>query len=72
MRVYLVFLKFETHLENELRTNTGSFHGILKCNRKSRRVDVMDSGIPERSTPAAHQSNSFCLEIDYFRKNGIW
>jgi len=34
--VYPVFL-------DPVRTGTGSFHRIVKCNRKARRVDVMDS-----------------------------
>ena len=43
LRGYPVLLMFETHLKVEVRSSTGSFHGILKCNRKDRRVDVMDS-----------------------------
>ena len=41
LRVYPVFLTFETHLKVEV--DKGSFHGILKCIRKARSVDVMDS-----------------------------
>ena len=38
-----MFLKLETHLKIGVRTCIWSFHGILKCKRKSRRVDVTDS-----------------------------
>ena len=43
LAIYPVFLKFETHFKIEVRSCTGSYHRILKCNRKSRRVDVIES-----------------------------
>ena len=72
LQVYSLLLKFETNLKIEVHTASQSFHAILKCNRKSRRVNVMDSvfNLFECSTPtpALLQSNSFCLKIYQFRE----
>ena len=66
LRVDPVFMKFETHLKIEVRTGIGSFLGILKCNRKGRRVNVMYSLL--RYVLSTPKSNSSWLKVDNFKE----
>ena len=68
-RVHPVFFKSELRTEIEVCADTMSSHGILKCNRKSRRVDEKDYVLRyEHSMLLSPQSNQFCLKL---RKNFI-
>ena len=54
-------------LKEPFRIN-GLKYGILKCNQKAWFGDVIESVLMDPVSDAAPQSNSYCLEIDLFRK----